>query len=315
MLSIIVPLYNELDNLDPLYTRLIPELEKLDRPFEVICINDGSKDGTAEKLDEIAAKDSRVKVIHFRANCGQTTAMMAGFDHARGDIVIPIDGDLQNDPADIPNLLAKLDEGYDVVSGWRQNRQDAALRRNLPSRLANKLISVISGVHLHDYGCTLKAYRREVMEGVRLYGEMHRFIPIYASWQGGKIAEIPVRHHPRIHGQSKYGLERVVKVLLDLLVIKFLGSYQTKPIYIFGFLGLLCFAISAISAAFALWLKAFEGISLIQTPVPLLGVMSFLTGVMCVLMGLLAEMLVRIYFEGRGRTVYTVRAKRNFDAL
>lgn len=185
MISVIVPMYNEQDNVTPLYTKLIPELEALGRPFEVVCINDGSRDGTATGLDALAAADPRIKVIHFRANHGQTAAMMAGFDHAKGDIIIPIDGDLQNDPADIALMLAKLDEGYDVVSGWRKNRQDAALRRNLPSRIANRLISVISGVHLHDYGCSLKVYRRDVMEGVRLYGEMHRFIPIYASWQGG----------------------------------------------------------------------------------------------------------------------------------
>lgn len=312
MLSVIVPLYNEEDNVAMLHQRLRDVLDGMAVPYEIICVNDGSKDATEARLAEQAQTNEHLKVINFRGNRGQTAAMMAGFDHARGDIIIPIDGDLQNDPADIPRIVEKLNEGYDVVSGWRKSRQDAALRRNLPSKVANWLISHISGVKLHDYGCTLKGYRREVMQDVRLYGEMHRFIPIYASWNGSRITEIPVNHFPRIHGVSKYGLERIVKVLLDLMVVKFLGRYQTKPVYVFGFTGLIAFGVAGLSGLWALWLKFVDNISLIQTPLPLLTVMGFLTGMMCLLMGLLAEVLVRIYFEGQGKSVYQIRNTINF---
>ncbi len=233
--------------------------------------------------------------------------MMAGIDFASGEIIIGLDGDLQNDPADIPKLLAKLAEGYDVVSGWRLNRKDAALRRNLPSRIANWLISWMSGVHLHDYGCTLKAYRKEVVKGVRLYGEMHRFIPIYASWQGGKVAEVAVNHFPRIHGSSKYGLERIVKVILDLMVVKFLASYANKPIYVFGGFGLASIAFSFLSGLLALYLKFFEHVSFISTPLPLLVALAFITGVMSILMGLIAEIIMRTYYESQGKQVYLVK--------
>ena len=238
MLSIVIPVYNEEANVFPLHERVSAALQGIGIDYEVILVNDGSNDATESNLSVIATKDPRFKVVNFRRNFGQTAAMMAGIDFASGDIIVGLDGDLQNDPADIPKLLDKLAEGYDVVSGWRLNRKDAALNRKLPSRIANWLISRMSGVPLHDYGCTLKAYRKEVVKGVRLYGEMHRFIPIYASWQGGKVTEIPVNHFPRIHGRSKYGLERVIKVILDLLVVKFLASYATKPIYVFGGFGL-----------------------------------------------------------------------------
>lgn len=313
MLSVVIPLYNEEDNVEPLYAALKQALEGLDRPYEIICVNDGSRDATEMRLNAVADRDPLFKILHFQSNRGQTAAMMAGFTAAKGDIIIPMDGDLQNDPADIGDLVAKLEEGYDVVSGWRTDRKDEALRRNLPSRMANRLISWISGVRLHDYGCTLKAYRREAVEDVRLYGEMHRFIPIYASWHGGRITEIPVRHHPRLHGRSKYGLERVIKVILDLIVVKFLGEYNTKPIYVFGFSGLFCIVISLLSSGFALWLKLFDDVSLIQTPLPLLAVMSFLTGMMCVLLGLLAEILVRVYFESQDKSIYRIRSTRNLD--
>jgi glycosyltransferase involved in cell wall biosynthesis len=240
--------------------------------------------------------------------------MMAGIDFASGDVIIGLDGDLQNDPADIPRLLEKLAEGYDVVSGWRRNRKDTALRRNLPSRIANWLISGISGVKLHDYGCTLKAYRKDTMKGVRLYGEMHRFIPIYAAWQGGKVTEIPVNHLPRIHGDSKYGLERIVKVVLDLMVVKFLASYATKPIYVFGGFGLLSIAVSFASVVWALYLKFFESKSFISTPVPLLAVLAFITGVMSILMGLIAEIIMRTYYESQGKSVYLVKDTINLPS-
>lgn len=228
MISVIIPIFNERDSIPLLHRRLTDELLKLNLPFEVILVDDGSTDGSDKLLQEVSRKDERFKVVFLCRNFGQTAAMMAGIDFAKGDVLIPMDGDLQNDPADIGRLLDKLSEGFDVVSGWRKDRQDDALRRNLPSRIANRLISYISGVRLHDYGCSLKAYRRDVIKGVKLYGEMHRFVPIYASWQGARVTEIPVNHQPRLHGRSKYGLERVVKVVLDLLVVKFLARYATS---------------------------------------------------------------------------------------
>jgi dolichol-phosphate mannosyltransferase len=266
-----------------------------------------------KELLEQAGRYPWLKLVDLSRNYGQTAAIMAGIDHAVGEIVITIDADLQNDPEDIPALLAKLNEGYDVVSGWRQDRKDKAIRRNLMSRLANRLISWISGVPLHDYGCTLKAYRREILNGVRLYGEMHRFIPIYASYSGAKITEIPVRHHPRQIGQSKYGIERVFKVVLDLIVVKFLDRHFVKPIYVFGGFGLFSFILCCISTLYMLYLKFIEGLSFILTPLPLISAMTFLVGFLSVLMGLLAEMIVRTYFESQQRTAYTVRALINFE--
>lgn len=311
MLSVLIPIFNEENNVEPLAAQLLATLGKLGQPFEIIYINDGSVDGTRAKVDALAAGNPAIKVIHLARNYGQTTAIMAGIDYSKGDIIIPIDGDLQNDAEDIPRLLDKMGEGYDVVSGWRVDRADASLTRDLPSRLANKLISLVSGVKLHDYGCSLKTYRRRVIEGVRLYGEMHRFIPIYASWQGGRITEIPVRHHARVHGRSNYGLERTLKVLLDLFVVKFLGGHLTKPIYVFGGFGFLCVIGSFVVGIFTLYLKFFEGISLIQTPLLLLAVMMFITGVMSMLMGILAEVLVRIYFESGGKKPYLVSETLN----
>lgn len=312
-LSVIIPIFNEEMNIEPLWDSLRQELERLGRTFEVIFIDDGSLDRSPKILEGLAASDKRVKVILFRRNFGQTSAMSAGFDYARGDIIIPMDGDLQNDPADIAALLAKLEEGFDVVSGWRRKRRDKHMSRILPSKLANKLISLISGVYLHDYGCSLKAYRRDVIKGVRLYGEMHRFIPIYASWHGARVAEIPVRHHPRQFGRSKYGIERTVKVFLDLIVIKYLGSYAQKPIYIFGTFGLLCILGAILAGLFAVYLKYFTGRSFIQTPVPLAAVMLFSVGFNSILLGLLAEMTVRTYFESQGKTTYIIRKMVNVD--
>jgi glycosyltransferase involved in cell wall biosynthesis len=310
MISVTVPICNEVENLPELYRRTKEALEALNRPWELVFVNDGSTDGSAELLDEIAEKDSHVKVIHFRRNFGQTAAMMAGFDFASGDIIIPMDGDLQNEPADIPLLLAKLDEGFDVVSGWRKDRQDNAIKRNLPSIMANKLISVVSGVRLHDFGCSLKAYRRDVIHGVRLYGEMHRFLPIYTRWHGARISEVTVRHYARTAGKSKYGLERVLKVLADLITVKFLERYQQKPMYLFGAAGLISLAISAFSGVYAVWRK-FEGESFIKNPLLLTCVITAMTGIMCILMGLLAEMIMRTFYESQGKPVYLVRATRN----
>jgi dolichol-phosphate mannosyltransferase len=311
-LSIVIPVYNEIENLEPLLEQITRALQGYVAPYEIIAVDDGSTDGSMAKLRELAAAYPRLRVIRFRRNRGQTAALMAGFDYARGGIIVPIDADLQNDPQDIPKLLALLNEGYEVVSGWRKDRQDAALRRILVSRVANRIISWMSGVHLHDYGCTLKAYRRDVLQGVRLYGEMHRFIPIYASWMGGRVTEMPVHHHPRRHGKSKYGLNRIGKVLLDLVVLRFLDRYFTKPIYIFGGFGILFMLVSFAAGLFSLYLKLFEGKPYISTPLPLLVVMSFITGVMSILMGLLGETLVRIYFETQGKTVYEVKETINF---
>jgi len=309
--SVIAPVYNESESLAALYEQIRKTLESEGLRWELVLVNDGSTDGTPAALDQLAASDSRVKVVHFRRNYGQTAAMMAGIDFASGEIIVAIDADLQNDPTDIPHLLAKLREGFDVCSGWRKARKDQALRRNLPSRIANKIISAVSGVRLHDYGCSLKAYRREVVKGVRLYGEMHRFIPIYASWLGARVTEIPVNHSPRVHGKSNYGLERIFKVLLDLMVVKFLFHYAQKPIYVFGGVGLASMAISGLLAAYAIYLKIFEGQSFIRTPIPLLVVFTAMTGVVCVLMGLLAEILMRTWHESQNKTVYEVRGTQN----
>ena len=304
-ITVTVPLYNEAENVPILYERVRAAMQALGRSWELVLVNDGSKDGTAAALDTIAASDPHVTVVHFKRNFGQTAAFMAGLDYARGSIVVPMDGDLQNDPADIGKLLSKLDEGFDVVSGWRKDRKDNPMKRNLPSRVANTIISRVSGVPLHDYGCSLKAYRRDVLEGVKLYGEMHRFVPIYASWNGARVTEMEVTHHPRLYGESKYGLERVIKVVLDLLVVKFLFRYSGKPIYIFGGFGLLAIALSGITGVWAIILKLF-GTSLIQTPLPLLTIFLGSVGVLSILMGLLAEMLNRTYHESQGKSVYRI---------
>jgi len=310
--SVILPVYEEEENLPILFERLMPVLDGMGKRFEVIAVNDGSKDRSIDVLRSLAKARPEIQVLDFRRNYGQTAAMMAGFDTARGEIIITLDSDLQNDPADIPQLIAKIHEGFDVVSGWRANRKDAALSRNLPSRLANSMISYISGVRLNDYGCTLKAYRRDVMQDVRLYGEMHRFIPIYASWMGARVVEMPVRHHARQFGRSKYGIERVIKVVLDLTVVKFLEKYLVKPIYVFGGFGILAILFSLVVLAVALALKFAGIVSLIQTPLPLLSAMLFLMGCMSILLGLLAEMMMRTYFESRGRAPYAIREHINF---
>lgn len=309
--SVIAPVYNEEKNIELLYDAIRQVLETEGLRWELVLVNDGSTDGSSARLDGLAVNDPRVKVVHFRRNYGQTAAMMAGIDYASGEIIVAIDSDLQNDPADIPRLLTKLREGFDVCSGWRKDRKDQALRRNLPSRIANRLISKVSGVRLHDYGCSLKAYRREAVKGVKLYGEMHRFIPIYASWHGARVTEIPVNHNPRVHGKSNYGLERIFKVLLDLLVVKFLFRYAQKPIYVFGGIGLASMALSSLLAAYAVYLKIFEGQSFIRTPVPLLVVFTAMTGIVCILMGLLAEILMRTWHESQNKTVYEVRGTKN----
>lgn len=312
-LSIIIPMFNEEDNVHPLHERLTDVLGSLGYSYELIVVDDGSTDQTNQRLKEAAQTDPRMKVIHLRRNFGQTPAMMAGIDAAQGDILIPMDGDLQNDPADIPKLLAKLDEGYDVVSGWRKDRQDHPLKRNLPSKAANFVISRISGVHLHDYGCSLKAYRKEIIKNVKLYGEMHRFIPIYATWQGAKVAEVSVTHHPRIHGFSKYGFDRTIKVILDLMVVKFLDIFGQKPMYLFGGFGLAFFLVSFLLFALMLGLKVFLDKSFIQTPLPLAVTLFFLMGFMSIFMGLIAEILMRTYHESQNKPTYIVHRTRNCE--
>lgn len=309
--SIIVPVFNELGNIGSLYAKLVSVLSGLGKDYEIIFVDDCSTDGSVTELERIAALDHNVKVVMFRRNTGQTAAMQAGFDFASGSIIIPADGDLQNDPDDIPRLMAKLEEGFDVVSGWRKERKDHAFRRNFPSRVANSLISFVSGVSLSDYGCSLKAYRSEMIKGVRLYGEMHRFIPIYASWQGAKVTEITVTHYPRLSGSSKYGLERIFKVVLDLLLVKYFARYAQKPFYVFGGVALVSFFASSGFALWAIGLKIFFDTSFIKTPLPLICVVTALTGAMCILMGLLAEILMRTYYEAQGKTVYSVRKAIN----
>jgi glycosyltransferase involved in cell wall biosynthesis len=310
LVSIILPVYNEAENLRVLLPTLRETLKTLGTRYEIVVVDDGSTDKTAGVLHEWTKPE--IRVVRLRRNTGQTAALMAGIRFSRGEVLISMDGDLQNDPEDISQLLAKLDEGFDVVSGWRTHRQDAPLRRNLLSRVANRIISAVSGIHLHDYGCSLKAYRRSALEGVQLYGEMHRFIPIYAYWNGARVTEVPVRHHPRRHGVSHYGLKRIPKVVLDLLVVVFLHRFGQRPMYVFGSVGLFSMAIGAIAGAAALYYKFFGNKSFIETPLPLLFVMAVITGAMCLLMGLLAELLVRTYYESQKKTTYAISGS-SFD--
>lgn len=309
-ISIIIPIYNEEESIAPLKNELDKEMNlSFSHSWEVIFVDDGSTDGSLAILQQLAQADTQhVIVVSLRRNFGQTAAIAAGIDHSHGDVIVLMDGDLQNDPADIPLLVEKIEQGYDVVSGWRKNRQDAFLTRTLPSRLANGLISVVTGVHLHDYGCTLKAYRREVITGFRLYGEMHRFIPAYASTVGARIVEVPVRHHPRKFGKTKYGLGRTVKVILDLFTVKFLMSYAQKPIYIFGGTGFVMIGLSVLTVLALIIRRITLGEHMIRSPLLLLSVMLFILGFQSVLMGLQAEVLARTYHESQQKPIYTVRS-------
>ncbi|MCZ6876531.1 MAG: glycosyltransferase family 2 protein [Acidobacteria bacterium] len=306
-LSVIIPVFNEIQTLQPLYDQLKSSLHPWESSCEILFIDDGSSDGSAQELQRLARLDPRVRVLEFVRNFGQTAAIAAGFDHAHGQIIIPLDADLQNDPQDIPLIMEKLEEGYDVVSCWRRDRKDPWLTRIFPSRLANRLISRISGVHLHDYGCTLKGYRRDLVRHIRLYGEMHRFIPIFASWAGARVTEIPVRHHPRRFGHSKYGMLRTVKVLLDLITVKFLGSYSTKPMYLFGGLGLLSFLGGALLSGATLYQKFFQAVKAHRNPLLLLSIFLFAAGLQFILFGLVAELIVRTYHESQGKPIYLLR--------
>ncbi len=308
MLSVVIPIYNEVENIPLLHQELSGVLRTLDQPYEVVYVDDGSRDGSFEALRRIAEADPNVLVIQFRRNFGQTAALAAGMRAAQGDILVFMDGDLQNDPADIPRLLAMLEEGpYDVVSGWRFDRKDHAIRRKLPSRIANWLIGKVSGVRLHDYGCTLKAYRREVLETVRLYGEMHRFIPAYAAWSGATIGELKVNHRARKFGKSKYGIGRTIKVVLDLLTLKFLSDYGTKPAYLFGGLGFACWGLAFLAFLFSVAQRFIDATRVHSNPVFTIGLILAVMGLQFILMGLLAELMVRIYHESQDKSTYVVR--------
>lgn len=306
-ISVVIPVYNEVGALPELYGLLTDALDRLPQSAEIIFVDDGSKDGSAAMLDELAHSDARVQILHLSRNYGQTAALMAAFRHSTGDVIVPMDGDGQNDPADIPRLLNKLSEGYDVVSGWRVRRADKFSRR-LPSIAANRLISSVLGVHLHDYGCTLKAYRREVIEDVRLYGEMHRFIPIYAAWEGARVTELPVAHQARQYGQSKYGLGRASRVILDLVTLYFIVRAFDRPMQFFGKIGLAAWCLGLLASLWAVVLKFAYGVSLIQTPLPLLAATIGLSGVLFILLGVVAEVQTRIYFEGRAKAPYKVKS-------
>ena len=306
-LSVVIPIYNEEENVQALYEELKEVLESIGRSWEVIFVDDGSSDRSLELLEGIARKDDHVVVVSFRRNFGQTAAMAAGFDYACGEIIITMDGDLQNDPHDIPKFLEKMDEGYDLVSGWRYDRQDAFISRKLPSMIANRIISTVTGVHLHDYGCTLKTFRKEITRGIRLYGEMHRFIPAIASGMGSRIAEVKVNHRPRRFGTSKYGISRTIRVILDLMTVKFLLSYATRPIQVFGLLGVICGALGFAIALVMTIQRQFFGIPLGNRPLLLLAVLLIFMGMQFISMGLIAELQARTYHEAQDKPIYTVR--------
>ena len=306
-LSVVIPVFNEAESLRELHARLKKALDELGCSYEIITVDDGSRDDSFAILKELHQEDRNLKAIRFRRNFGQTAAFAAGFDYAQGDVVVTMDADLQNDPADIPLLLAEVEKGYDVVSGWRQKRKEPFLSRRLPSMIANWLISRVTGVYLHDYGCSLKAYRREVVKGVQLYGELHRFIPALASWMGVSLAEVPVQDHARRFGRSKYGISRTMKVLLDLITIRFLLSYSTRPIQIFGGLGFLSSLIGIVLGMYLTWVKLVQHQDIGGRPLLLLAVMLVLVGVQFIGMGLLGELIVRTYYEAQGKPIYAVR--------
>ena len=310
-ISVVIPVFNEEENIQSLHEKLRASLDGLNLDYEILYVDDGSRDASFEILHSIAAADARVKLIRFRRNFGQTAAMAAGMDFSRGRVIIPLDADGQNDPADIPRLLAKINEGFDVVSGWRQKRKDNTIRK-IPSQIANKMISRVTGVALHDYGCSLKAYRADVMKDVSLYGEMHRFIPAYAAMVGARVTEIPVRHHARIAGQSKYGMNRIFKVMLDLLVVKFLGGYGSKPIYFFGGAGLWSGALGVLCWLVSFGRKIFgDEHHINRDPLFYIGILLLLAALQFLMMGLIAEMNMRIYYESQNKAPYVVAEKVN----
>lgn len=310
-LSIVIPVYNESENIKELHRELSEILDKQSFLYEVIWVNDGSKDRSLSVLEEIAKIDTHNKIIDFAYNFGQTAAMSAGIQEACGDIIIPLDADLQNDPKDIPAFLAKMSEGYDVVSGWRKDRKDAFLLRKIPSLIANYIIRTITGVYIHDYGCSMKAYKRELIQGISLYGEMHRFIPAYISWHGGKVSEIVVHHRPRIHGVTKYGISRTFRVILDLILIKFLSRYMNRPIHFFGGIGFVALFLGFIAGASSVIFKILHYKDFVETPLPIFSALLIIVGVQLIVMGIIAEMLMRVYYESQKKEPYIIRKKIN----
>lgn len=319
-LSVLIPVFNEVDNVSPLFEELDAVLRPSKWRYELIFVDDGSTDGTVAKLEAIQARDpEHVRVAFLWRNCGQTAALSAALDLARGDVLVPMDGDRQNDPADIPKLMTTLDQGFDVVSGWRKDRQDALLSRKIPSKIANKLVARLSGIPLHDYGCTLKAYRRRVLAGVRLYGEMHRFIPIFAAWQGAKVTEQVVNHRARTAGKTKYGLGRTFNVVLDLILIRFLQKYSQRPIHFYGRFGLWAFAggffcvVAMVYFKYVfpwpalLWSADLPNKTFVETPLPSLAVMLLLAGCLSILLGIQSELIMRTYYESQDKTTYLLR--------
>lgn len=304
--SVVVPLLNEQDNIEPLYEQITQTLDDK-YEYEIIFVDDGSSDSSFTVLSRLQKADDRVRVIRFRKNFGQTAALSAGFTHTRGKIIAAIDADLQNDPADIPKMISKLEEGFDVVSGWRKKRHDKVITRLLPSKIANWLISKITGVKLHDYGCTLKVYRKEILAETKLYGEMHRFIPALASWSGARIAEMEVNHRPRAAGTAKYGLERTIKVLLDLITVKFLLSFSTKPIQLFGGWGFVALFLGSVSGLLVILMKILKGTDMTGNPLLYMTILFLVIGVQFIFMGLLAELLVRTYHESQNRPIYVIK--------
>jgi len=306
-LSIVIPIFDEEKNLEPLYSGLKSVLNSLSKPYEIIFVDDGSSDGSFNILKTIRQKDETVKVIRLSKNYGQTAALAAGFEHAKGNVLIPMDADLQNDPQDIPNLLNKMQEGYDIVSGWRKQRQDPLFTKKIPSLIANRLISIITGVSLHDYGCTLKAYKKDVIQNIQLYGEMHRFLPALASWRGVSMAEIPVKHHARKHGKTKYGLSRTGRVVLDLITVKFLLNFSTRPIQLFGGLAFLLFFLGFISGVSVILMKLFQAKDMTGNPLLYLTILLLVGCLQFIMMGLLAEIIIRFYHQSNKNSTYAIK--------
>jgi glycosyltransferase involved in cell wall biosynthesis len=312
-LSVVIPIKDERDNLKPLHERLRAALPPLGRSYEIIFVDDGSIDGSFAELEALAAADAHVKVVRLRRNFGQSAALQAGIDWSSGAVLVTMDGDLQNDPADIGLLLGKLDEGYDAVLGLRERRQDHFLIRKLPSLLGNWLIRKVTGVHIKDMGCTLRAMRRDLAEGLPLYGEMHRFIPVLAQQYGARLIQIPVRHHPRVAGKTKYNLTRTFRVLLDLITVKFLHSYLTRPMHVMGLAGLLCMGLGVVSLLATIWIKARFHTNMTGNPLLLFSALLELIGVQFISLGLIGEMMTRTYFESQGKAAYTVRTTLNLE--
>ncbi len=313
-ISVVIPVYNEEKSIPELFSEIVHVLEKEKLSFEIVAVNDASKDGSWGVMKKFAINDPRIKLINFRSNYGQTSAMSAGIKNATGNVIVPIDSDLENDPADIPKLLKKMKEGYTVVSGWRKDRWgNSAFTRKFPSIVANWLISRISGVYLHDYGCTLKAYERDIIQEVELYGEMHRFIPAYAKWKGGNVAEIPVAYRPRKFGKSSYGMSRIFRVLPDLILLKFFTKYMNRPIHFFGGLGFTSFAFGVISGLTAIGLKLAHLRDFVETPLPIFSALFIIVGVQLIVMGVLAEMVMRTYYESQNKTSYSIKERINFN--